>query len=201
VLSQQRAQTAIVLAEEHGLELWAAVARIHQAWATIAQGQAEEGIERLQRELAVYDTTAARVWRPFFLGLLAEALATTGRLDEALSAVATGLLLAGETGELYFEAELHRIEGELLLRRPAGDAVGRSEACFRHAIAIARSQEARSWELRAATSLGRLLLTLGRRREARALIKPARDWFKEGRATADLKAATTVVDEISRRQE
>jgi predicted ATPase len=195
-LSQQQAQTAIALAEEHGLELWAAVARIHQAWAAVAQGNAEEGVARFRRELAVYERTAARVWRPCFLGLFAEALARAERLDEAIAAVEEGLTLARKTGELYFDAELHRIKGELLLVRPTDDAGTEAEACFREALAIARRQEARSWELRIATSLGRLLGTRGARQEARAVVRAACDWFTEGRATADFKRATTLLSAL-----
>jgi DNA-binding winged helix-turn-helix (wHTH) protein/predicted ATPase len=195
-LSQQQAQTAIALAEEHGLELWAAVARIHQAWAAVAQGNAEEGVARFRRELAVYERTAARVWRPCFLGLFAEALARAERLDEAIAAVEEGLTLARKTGELYFDAELHRIKGELLLVRPTDDAGTEAEACFREALAIARRQEARSWELRIATSLGRLLGTRGTRQEARAVVRAACDWFTEGRGTADFKRATTLLSAL-----
>jgi predicted ATPase len=195
-LSQQQAQTAVALAEEHGLELWAAVARIHQAWAAFAQGNAEEGTIRLRRDLAAYESTGARVWRPLFLGLFAEALAKTGRLDEALAAINEGLTLAGSTGELYFEAELHRIKGELWLMRPNTRAIAEAEACFHAALAIARRQEARSWELRSVTSLGRLLQTVGKPAEARALIEVACDWFTEGHETADVKAARILLNQL-----
>ena len=195
-LSQQHAQTAVELAEEHGLELWAAVARIHQAWAAVAQGNAEEGTIRLRRELAVYESTGARVWRPLFLGLFADALAKTKRLDEAFAAVNEGLTLARSTGEFYFEAELHRIKGELLMMQPNSEAIGEAEACFKEAIAIARCQEARSWELRIVTSVGRLLQTVGKRTEARALLSMACDSFTEGHETADFKAARILLTQL-----
>jgi DNA-binding winged helix-turn-helix (wHTH) protein/predicted ATPase len=195
-LSQQQAQTAVELADEHGLELWAAVARIHQAWAAVALGNAEAGTVRLRRELAVYESTGARVWRPLFLGLFAEALAKTERLDEAFAAVNEGLTLARSTGELYFEPELHRIKGELLMIQPNGEAISEAEACFKEAIAIARCQEARSWELRVVTSLGRLLQTMGKRTEARALIKTTCDSFTEGHETADFKAARSLLNQL-----
>ena len=94
------------------------------------------------------------------------------------------------------EAELHRVRGELLLIRSAKDAPRTAEASFRESLEIARRQEARSWELRAATSLGRLLQSRGKRKEARALVKPVYDWFTEGRATADLKDAAALLNEL-----
>ena len=163
----------------------------------VAGGQVEEGIEGLRRELAVYETTTARVWRPLFLALLAEALAKAHRPEEALTTVEEGLAVARTTGELYFEAELHRVKGELLLdplgkrrpREPPRRPSGRPST-------IARRQEARSWELRAATSLGRLLQTRGKRKEARALVTPVCEWFTEGRATADFKEAAALLNEL-----
>ena len=192
----RHAQIALVLAEEHGLELWATVARLHQAWAVAAGGEVEEGIEGLRRELAVYETTAARVWRPLFLALLAEALAKAQRPEDALTTLEEGLAVARTTGELYFEAELHRVKGELLLVRSAKDALRTAEACFKQSLEIARRQEARSWELRTVTSLGRLLQTRGKRKEARALVTPVCEWFTEGRATADLKDAAALLNEL-----
>ena len=192
----RQAQVAVVLAEEHGLELWATVARLHQAWALAAGGQVEEGIEGLRRELAAYETTTARVWRPLFLGLLAEALAKAHRPEDALTTIEEALAVARATGELYFEAELHRVTGELLLIRSAKDALRTAEASFREALAVARRQEARAWELRAATSLGRLLHTRGKHKEARALVTPLCAWFTEGRATADFKDAASLLNEL-----
>ena len=192
----RQAQIAVVLAEEHGLELWATVARLHQAWARVAVGQVEEGIEGLRRELAVYETTTARVWRPLFLALLAEALAKARRPEDALTTVEEGLAIARATGELYLEAELHRVKGELLLIRSAKDALRTAEASFRAALTIAQRQGARSWELRAATSLGRLLQTQGKRKEGRALVAPLCEWFTEGRATADFKEAAALLNAL-----
>jgi predicted ATPase len=155
----------------------------------------EEGIDGLRRELAVYETTTARVWRPLFLGLLAEALAKAHRPEDALTNVEEALAVARTTGELYFQAELHRMKGELLLIRSATDAVRTAEASFREALAIARRQEARSWELRAATSLGRLLQTRGKHKEARALVTPVCAWFTEGRGTTDFTDAASLLNE------
>jgi predicted ATPase len=191
----RQAQIAVVLAEEHGLELWATVARLHQAWALVAGGQVDEGIEGLRRELAIYEKTTARVWRPLFLALLAEALAKAQHPQDALTTLEEGLAVARTSGELYFEAELHRVKGELLLVRSAKDALRTAEASFRKALEIARRQKARSWELRAATSLGRLLQSQGKRKEARALLEPVCDWFTEGGANADFKGAVAILNE------
>jgi predicted ATPase len=127
--------------------------------------------------------------------LLAEALARAQHPEDALTTLEEGLAVARTSGELYFEAELHRVKGELLLVRSAKDALRTAEASFRKALEIARRQKARSWELRAATSLGRLLQSQGKRKEARALLEPVCDWFTEGGANADFKGAVAILNE------
>jgi len=109
-------------------------------------------------------------------------------LDEAL--------MFAETEEHYYEAELHRLRGELLLMRTDADREG-AERCFRKAIDIARRQSAKSWELRANTSLARLLREMNRRNEARGMLADIYNWFTEGFDTADLKDAKTLLDELS----
>ena len=101
-----------------------------------------------------------------------------------------------KTGERMSEAEVHRVKGELLFALPTPDAA-RAEAAFREALEVARRQSAKSWELRAATSLARLLRERERRDEARALLAPVYDWFTEGFDTADLKDAKTLLKQLS----
>ena len=110
-------------------------------------------------------------------------------LSEALERV-------GQTGERWFEAELHRRSGEMVLGLPERDHLA-AEACFRRAMAVAQEQSARLWELRAATSLARLWCDQGRRAEARELLAPVYGWFTEGFDTADLKDAKALLDELS----
>ncbi len=120
----------------------------------------------------------------------------TGRLDDGLSALAEALANADEHEHRYYEAEIHRLEGELLLWQDVSN-VAEAQRCFEHAIEIARKQSAKSLELRATTSLARLLAKQGRRDEARPMLAEIYGWFTEGFDTADLKEAKTLLDELS----
>jgi predicted ATPase len=160
----------------------------------VKQGQEEEGLPRLRAGLDAGRATGSKVRGPQWLALLAEACLAAGRVEEGLSAVREALAEVEETEARYYEPELNRLEGELLLAsNEAGDS--RAEASFRKALAVARAQTAKSWELRAATSLARLLPRQGRREEARALLAPVYAWFTEGFDTADLKEAKALLDE------
>jgi predicted ATPase len=129
---------------------------------------------------------------PSSLGLLAEACGEAGMIEEGLSLLAEALTLVEEKGERCWEAELYRLKGKLLLMKGDPEA----EACFRRAIEIARRQQARSWELRAATSLARLWQVQGRRPEARELLGNIYGWFTEGFDTADLLEARVLLDSL-----
>jgi predicted ATPase len=133
---------------------------------------------------------------PHWLALLAEACLETGRIGEGLSAIREALAEVEETAARCYEAELNRLEGELLLASNEPDESG-AEASFRKAIGVARAQTAKSWELRAATSLARLLVRQGKREEAHALLAPIYGWFTEGFDTADLKEAKTLLDKLT----
>jgi predicted ATPase len=133
--------------------------------------------------------------RPSLLCLLAEALICVGRLDDAMSAVTEAGATAGR-GEREREAEIHRLRGELLLRGDQAD-ITEARSCFQRAIEIARQQSAKSWELRATTSLARLLASQGRREKARTMLVEIYNWFTEGFDTADLKDAKALLDELS----
>jgi predicted ATPase len=128
--------------------------------------------------------------------MLAEAYAGAGRIEDALRALDEGLPYA-ETEEPYYEAELHRLCGELLLMR-GNPNEHEAERHFRRAIEIARQQQAKSWELRATTSLARLLAKQGKRAEARTMLAEVYGWFTEGFDTADLKDAKALLDELER---
>jgi predicted ATPase len=133
--------------------------------------------------------------RPYYLALLAEVCGRTGRVDEGLDALTQALSLVEETGQRRWEAEIHRIRGELLLARSPEDRA-EAEACFRQAVEVARGQGAKSLELRAALSLSRLWRDRGKRAEARDLLGPIHAWFTEGLDTADLKDAKVLLAEL-----
>jgi predicted ATPase len=120
----------------------------------------------------------------------------TGRLDDGLSALTEALAAADENEIRFYEAETHRLKGELLLKQEDSNAA-EAQSCFQRAIEIARKQSAKSWELRATTSLARLLAKQGRREEARAMLAEIYGWFTEGFDTADLKDAKDLLDDLS----
>ena len=164
-------------------------------WALVKADEAEKGFARLRAGLDAYRAIGSRVWRSQSLALFADACLATGRIEEGLSAVREAFTEVEGTAARYYEAELNRLEGELLLASEAPDE-SRAEGSFRNAIAIARGQEAKSWELRAATSLARLLARQGKREEAHALLASVHGWFTEGFDTADLKEAATLLSEL-----
>ena len=180
-----------------GLPIWLAAATILRGWAMAEQGRNEEGIAQIQEGLAALRATGAEVERPHDLCLLAEACMETGRLDDGLSALTEALAVADEHEDRVYEAETHRLKGELLLKQDDSNAA-EAQSCFQRAIEIARKQSAKSWELRATMSLARLLAKQGRRDEARTMLADIYGWFTEGFDTADLKDAKGQLDELSR---
>jgi predicted ATPase len=128
--------------------------------------------------------------------MLARAYAEAGRATEGLTTVAEALAIVKRSGERLYEAELYRLQGELLLHQPAGNSQ-EAESCLRQALDVARGQQAKSLELRAAMSLSRLWQQRGKRDEARALLAPIYGWFTEGFDTADLQEAQALLEDLS----
>jgi len=166
-----------------------------RGWALVEEGQGDEGIAQLREGYADYRVIGAQIECTHWLALLAEAYRDTDRPAEGLEPIAQALEYAAQTGIVYYKAELHRLEGELRRRLDAGDEQ-RAEASFRRALEIARQQQAKSWELRAATSLARLWGHQGRREAARELLAPVYGWFTEGFDTVDLKNAAALLAEL-----
>jgi predicted ATPase len=186
----------VAIASEHGFALWAAFGRILQGWADAQKGEATTGIARIRDGLAAIEATGTRVYKPFHLALLAEALALAGEIEEALTVLDDALAKAVASGERGRNAEIHRLRGELTGRLPHPDPA-KAEDSFRTAVAIAREQGTRGYELRAATSLARLWREQGRRGEARDLLAPLYGSFTEGFGTADLKEAAALLAELA----
>ena len=171
------------------LEIW------HDAWVT---GQcADDRIEAFRSALAELRRMGIRVALGLWHVLFAECLEKQGNTDEALTALEAAVVHFERRGsDAIWEPEVHRLIGDLLLRRNPS-APDRAEVSYRRAIERARSQEAKSWELRAATSLARLWRDQGKPAEARALLAPVYGWFTEGFDTADLKEAKALLDDLA----
>jgi tetratricopeptide (TPR) repeat protein len=167
-----RASAALALATEQGLRFLAGIAMALVGWALVKTGAAEKGLDRLRAGIDSLRALNARAWRSLLLPLLLEACLDLGRIEEGLSAVSEGLAEAEEIAAGCCKPALNQLQGQLLLASKEPDETG-AEASFRRAIAIAGVQGAKSFELRAASSLARLLASQGKREEARALIAPA----------------------------
>src|SRR5262249_14931293 len=145
-------------------------------WALAMQGQGAEGLAQLRQGLDAYRATSTAFQRPYFLSMLAEVHRSLGQPEAGLTALSEALALVEKTGERYYAAELHRLTGELLLQQDAPE-VSHAETCFQQALAIARRQQAKSLELRAAMSLSRLWHQQGKRDAAHDLLAPVYGWF------------------------
>jgi predicted ATPase len=194
-VTQERAEALISLTTEQGFGYLLVLGKIMAGWAQAEQGQREEGITWIRQGLTGMRAAGAEIVRPYFLALLSEAHRKEGQTEEGLRVVAEALAAGRETGQRYYEAELYRLKGELLLARSAEQQV-EAEACLQQALDIARRQQAKSLELRAATSLSRLWQQQGKRAEARELLAPVYGWFTEGFDTADLQEAKALLEEL-----
>jgi predicted ATPase len=153
----ERAEATITLSREQGFPFYEALGTIQRGWSLVAPGQHAEGIEQTRQGLAAYRATGSAVALPYSLALLAEAYATGGQVAEGLRVLAEAFAVVDAHGERDYQAELYRLQGELLLAQGDPRHQGReAEQCFHQAIEIARRQQAKSLELRAAMSLARL---------------------------------------------
>jgi len=173
---------------------WSAMAPIYRGWVKVKSGDVTEGMGFLRRGLDAFRPTWTKVHVPYFTALLATACDIAGGIEEASTLLDDALQMVDRTGERWFAAELNRLKGQLLLRQGQPEA---AEELYRKALAIARDQEAKLWELRAAATLARLLRDKGRRVEARNLLAPVYGWFTEGFDTRDLKEAKALFDELA----
>ena len=195
---QESAEATTAIATEHGFSFWLAGGLVMRGWALAEQGAWAGGIAQLRQGLAAWVATGGETHRTYYLALLAEALGREGQIEEGLGVLAEALALMHGTGEGFHGAELHRLQGEFLLRQEAAEVACReAEACFRRALTIARRQQAKSLELRAAMSLTRLYQKQDRQAEARPMLAECYDWFTEGFDTPDLQEAKALLEQVS----
>jgi predicted ATPase len=187
----ERVGELITMTTEQGFPLWASHGVLHRGWVKVKNGDVPEGISLLRQGLSAFRATGGSAMAS--TGLLARACEIAGQIEEAVTILDDALRLAERTGERWFAAELNRHKGQLLLRVKQASA---AEELYRKALSIAREQEAKLWELRAAVSLARLRRDQGRRAEGRELLAPIYGWFTEGFDTPDLKEAKTLLDAL-----
>ena len=193
------ADEALVLSEAHGLAFMGAMASTLEGWVLTREGELGEGIAQMRRGFAAQLATGAELARPYWLSLIAEACHRTGDARGGLALLKEAEAAVEHTRERYWEAEIHRLRGQLLqaTSEPAAPEVARSaEACYRRALDVARRQGARSLELRAAVSLARLWQAEGRQGEARELLAPIYERFSEGLDTPDLREPAALLAEL-----
>jgi class 3 adenylate cyclase/predicted ATPase len=186
---------AVALAGEKGALLWKALGISVQGSLFALTGKAPDAIQMITSGITASRSTGATLWVPFYLSCLARAHADLGQFDDAWRCIGEAMTAVETTKEKWCEAEIHRVAGEIALKSPEPDAA-KAQAYFDRALAVARAQQAKSWELRAAMSLARLWRDQGKRDEAHDLLAPIYGWFTEGFDMLDLKEAKALIDEL-----
>jgi predicted ATPase len=193
--TREQVEELLVIARAQDFAQWVTLGTIMSGWVLAMQGR-EEGVAQISQGLNANRNLSIELAHSYLFSLLTEAYAQMGQREEGLRVLAEALTLVEKNDERVYEAELHRLKGALLLQQSPDNAT-EAEACFRQAITIAQNQSAKSWELRASTSLARLWQSQGKRDEARELLSEMYHWFTEGHDTADLIDAKTLLDELA----
>jgi predicted ATPase len=191
----EQADAAVALAIEQGFTLWAAKATIHRGWALAMDGKIEDGVLELEMGVAAWRATGAAATLPFYYAMQAEAFALLGKTRDGLKRLDEAQILVEQNKDRWWEAEIYRLRGALLLQHSKAKR-GEAETWFGRALDVARRQQAKSLELRAAISLARLWRDQGKHAEARDLLAPIHGWFTEGFDTPDLKEARALLESV-----
>jgi class 3 adenylate cyclase len=191
-----RAEARLAIATASGLFTGRALSEIYLGWADVLDGDLEGGIARMRTHMSQLKAGGSEYITDRGLAFVATALGRAGRYEDGLAALEEAFAFTDRTGQQYYQPELHRLKGELLLKYDAANAAA-AEQSFHLALDISHKQRAKSWELRASTSLARLLRDLNRRQEARALLAEVYGWFTEGFDTADLRDAKALLQELN----
>jgi class 3 adenylate cyclase/predicted ATPase len=197
--AQELAEALMVLSEEQGFTFWVEFGYLLRGWQHAMEQDHEGGIGRIQQSMAAYEDIGFGAWWPHFLSLIAEAYAHVGQVEAGLSVLAEASAVVNRTDERWWEAELYRLQGKLLVQTNRALSEKEAETCFLQAIAISRHQAAKSLELRAAISLAHLWQSQGKCQDAHNLLAPVYEWFTEGFDTVDLQDAQALLDELRAR--
>ena len=189
------ADELVALVDEKGALFWKAHGMLLQGCVLALTGKASDAVQMISSGITAFRATGTASLMPAYLSYLARAHAELGQFDDAWRCIAEAMTAVETTKETWCETEVHRIAGEIALLAPEPDAA-KAEAYFEHALAVARQQQAKSWELRAAMSIARLRRDQGKRDQARDLLAPVYGWFTEGFDTLDLKEAKKLLDEL-----
>jgi class 3 adenylate cyclase/predicted ATPase len=186
----------VMLANEKSALFWKALGNALKGCAFVLSRKSSEAVHLISTAIAEWRSTGATISVPFLSVHLAKAFADLNQMDDALQCIDRALAAVERTNERWCEAEVHRMAGEIALTFGQSDAT-RAEGYFQRALAVAREQQARSWELRAATSMARLCCKQGKVQQARNLLAPVYGWFTEGSETNDLKNAKALLDTLA----
>jgi len=189
--TQEQAEILIEICSQHSI-YWISFGRMLRGWAIAQQTAQPEGLELVRQGLDEWRAGGSELSVPYCLGLLSETYRALGQIDAAQSSVEEALLLIDRNYDRWFESELHRLRGELELESNSGDREVAAD-CFARSLRVAREQQARSLELRAALSLSRLWLQQGRSREAYELLEPISAWFPAALETSELADARSLL--------
>ncbi len=184
------------LADEKGTLLWKALGMMQQGCVLALTGKASKAVQMITAGLAAFRSTGSTVWMPVFLSYLARAYAELGQFNDAWRCIGDAMTAIDSTKERIWEAEVHRMAGGIALLSLEPDEA-KAEAHFERALAVARAQQAKSWELSAAMSMARLWRDQGKPQQARELLAPVYGWFTEGFDTLDLKEAKALLDALA----
>ena len=195
-VAKERGEAAVEVTREHGFSEYFATSAFVDGWAAAGGGRIEEAITSIRDALAARRSAGRAYEEPHALSYYVELLALAGQVDEGMTVLANAFDASNDSGMVFWDAELHRLKGVLLLSLSGGNGA-EAETCFKQAIEIALGQSARSLELRAAMELARLWQGEGKRSEARDLLAPVHGWFTEGLDTADLKEAKALLDALA----
>jgi predicted ATPase len=196
VKAQAEAEKLCRVANEKAASYWKSCGKLHQGGLRALTGNPSDAIQIITSGMTAYRSTGSTLWTPLRLSYLAMAYAALGRFGDAWDCVREALNTIDKTKEKWFEAEANRVAGEIALMSPEQDFV-KVQEYFERALAVAREQQAKSWELRAAMSMARLWRDQGKRQQAHELLAPVYGWFTEGFDTLDLKEAKTLLSELS----